>query len=77
MEVKTVCLLFIPGAIRAIVGIRVVNKTSEEYWFLMKFNLSHVGGNVDFKGVQVMTEYFLVQLQLHSRLILLLIFFKI
>ena len=77
MEVKTVCLLFIPGTIRAIVGIRVFNKTSEEFWFLMKFNLSHVGVNVDIKGVQIMTDYFLVRLQLHSRLIMLLIFFKI
>ena len=68
MEVKTVCLLFIPGTIRAKVGIRALNKTSEEYWFLMKFNLSNVGGDVDIKDVKTVTQYFLVRLWIDSRL---------
>ncbi|KAJ7389125.1 hypothetical protein OS493_033447 [Desmophyllum pertusum] len=39
----------------------------DEYWFLMKFNLSHVGGNMDIKSVNIITEYFLVRLQIASR----------
>lgn len=58
----------IAGTIRAIVGIRVLNKTSEEYWFLMKFNLSQVDGNMDIKSVRIIAEYFLVRLQIDSRL---------
>ena len=48
--------LLIASTIRAIVGIRVLNKTSEEYWFLMKFNLSHVGGNMEIRDVTIMTR---------------------
>ena len=58
--------LLIAGAIRAIVGIRVLNKTSDEYWFLMKFNLSHVDGNMEIKNVNIITEYFLIQLKTGS-----------
>lgn len=58
----------VAGTIRAIVGIRVLNKTSEEYWFLMKFNLSQVDGNMDIKSVRIIAEYFLVRLQIDSRL---------
>lgn len=55
------------GTIRSIIGIRVLNKTSEEYWFLMKFNLSYVNGDMDIRGMKVTTEYFLVRLQIASR----------
>ena len=50
--------------IRAIVGIRVLNKTSEEYWFLLKSNLSQVGQNASMKDL---TDYFLVHLHIASR----------
>ena len=60
--------MFISDTIRVIVGIRVLNKTSEEYWFLMKFNFTQVGGNVDIKDVNVTAEFFLVRLQFDSRL---------
>ena len=53
--------------IRAIVGIRVLNKTSEEYWFLMKFKLSQLGENPAMKEHNIMTDYFLVRLQIASR----------
>ena len=58
---------FIPATIRAIVSIRVLNKTSEEYWFLLKFNVSEVDGNVDMKVVNVTVDYFLVRLKLDAR----------
>ena len=60
----------IAGTIRAIVAIRVLNKTSEEYWFLMKFNLSELNGNMDVKSPGMVTEYFLVRLQIDARLIM-------
>ena len=66
---------FITGTIRAIVSIRVLNKTSEEYWFLMNFNLSHVSGNADIRGVKIMAAYFLVRLRIDSRSVLLLSMF--
>lgn len=59
--------MFIPATIRAIVSIRVLNKTSEEYWFLLKFNVSEVDGNVDMKVVNVTVDYFLVRLKLDAR----------
>ena len=59
---------FIAATISAIVGIRVLNKTSEEYWFLMKFDLSYMNGNVDLKGINIMTDFFLVRLQPNARL---------
>ena len=62
--------LLLEGAIHATVSIRVLNKTLEEYWFLMKFNLSQVAGNVDIGDFNIRTTYFLVRLQLNSRLIL-------
>ncbi|XP_068707581.1 uncharacterized protein [Montipora foliosa] len=55
------------AAIRLLVGIVVHNKTSEEYWFLIKFNLSHVGGDVEIGSMKMLTEYFLVRLPLAAR----------
>lgn len=54
------------ATIRAIVGIEVLNKTSEEYWFLMKFNLSYLDGNVDLGDVRKRNSYFLVHLLIDS-----------
>ncbi|KAL9982017.1 hypothetical protein ACROYT_G010797 [Oculina patagonica] len=55
------------GTIHAVVGIRVLNKTADEYWFLMKVNLSYVAGNVDIPGVKTMImDYFLVRLEVVS-----------
>ena len=54
------------ATIRAIVGIEVLNKTSEEYWFLMKFNLSYLDGNVDLGDVRKRNPYFLVHLLIDS-----------
>ena len=48
-------------------SIRVLNNTSEEYWFLMNFNFSHLSGNVDIRGVKIMAAYFLVRLRINSR----------
>lgn len=46
------------------IGIGVLNKTSEGYWLLMRFNVSYVGGNVDIgRDVQIRTNYFVVRLQ--------------
>ena len=55
------------ATIQATVGIRVLNKTSEEYWFLMNFNLSYLDGNVDLPYVKKENAYFLVHLQIVSR----------
>lgn len=56
------------GTINAVVGIRVLNKTAEEYWFLMKVNLSYVAGNENLRGVKtVIADYFLVRLEVVSR----------
>ena len=63
------CFFFVLGTIRAIVSIRVLNKTSEEYWFLMKFNVSEVGGDVDIIDVNETIDFFLIRLHLDSRLI--------
>jgi len=61
---------FIAAAITVTVSFRVLNKTSEEYWFLTKFNFSdvHVEGNMEIGGITSLTEYFLVRLLTHSRL---------
>ncbi|XP_067043990.1 uncharacterized skeletal organic matrix protein 1-like [Acropora muricata] len=57
------------AVITVIVGFRVLNKTSEEYWFLTKFNFSHVQveGNMEIGRITSSTEYFLVRLLTHSR----------
>ena len=55
------------ATIQATVGIRVLNKTSEEYWFLMNFNLSYLDGNVDLPYVKKENAHFLVHLQIFSR----------
>ena len=61
---------FIAAVIKVTVGFRVLNKTSDEYWFLAKFNFSHVHveGNMDIGKITSLTEYFLVRLLTHSRL---------
>ena len=61
---------FIAAVIKVIVGFLVLNKTSEEYWFLTKFNFTHVHveGNVEIGRITSLTEYFLVRLLTHSRL---------
>ncbi|XP_078363157.1 uncharacterized protein LOC144647255 [Oculina patagonica] len=58
------------GTIIAIVEIRVLNKTSEEYWFLMKINITVEGDNVgNMGGVKSgITDYFLIKLKVTSRL---------
>ncbi|KAK2565408.1 hypothetical protein P5673_010459, partial [Acropora cervicornis] len=57
------------AAITVTVRFRVLNKTSEEYWFLTKFNFSdvHVEGNMEIGRITSLTEYFLVRLLTHSR----------
>lgn len=55
------------GSVRLIVGILVHNKSLEEYWFLIKFNLSYVGGDVEIRSINTSTEYFLVRLPAISR----------
>ncbi|XP_067045179.1 uncharacterized skeletal organic matrix protein 1-like [Acropora muricata] len=57
------------AVIRVTVRFRVRNKTSEEYWFLTKFNFSHVHveGNMEIGRITSLTEYFLVRLLTHSR----------
>lgn len=57
------------AAITVTVRFRVLNKTSEEYWFLTKFNFSHVHveGNMEIGRITSLTEYFLVRLLTHSR----------
>ena len=54
--------------IGAIVGIQVLNKTSEEYWFLVKFNLSLLNGNMDLRNIKKKKAYFLIRLQIDLRL---------
>ena len=54
--------------IGAIVGIQVLNKTSEEYWFLVKFNLSLLNGNMDLRNIKKEKAYFLIRLQIDLRL---------
>ena len=58
---------FFAVTIRAIAAIRVLNKTSEEYWFLIKFKLSQLGENPTIKEQNIMTDYFLVGLQIATR----------
>lgn len=57
------------GTIIADVIIRVLNKTSEEDWFLMKINTMVEGDNVgNMGGVKPgMMDYFLVKLKVASR----------
>ncbi|XP_015758124.1 PREDICTED: uncharacterized protein LOC107337478 [Acropora digitifera] len=57
------------AVITVTVRFRVLNKTSEEYWFLTKFNFSHVQveGNMEIGRITSLTEYFLVRLLTHSR----------
>lgn len=66
-DLKFVLKFKISAIIRATVGIRVLNKTSEEYWFLIKFHLSRVGGNAAERDVNIMIEYFLIRFQIASR----------
>ena len=60
-------MLDITGAVHAIVGIRVLNKTLDEYWFLMKVNLSYMVGEVNQGKIGNVTDYFLVRLEIVSR----------
>ena len=60
-------MLDITGAVHAIVGIRVLNKTLDEYWFLMKVNLSYMVGDVNQGRIGNVTDYFLVRLEIVSR----------
>ena len=55
--------------IGAIVGIQVLNKTSEEYWFLVKFNLSLLNGNMDLRNIKKEKAFFLIRLQIDLRLV--------
>ena len=61
---------FIADSIQAIVSLRVLNKTSDEYWFLMKINITAADGNVKIQGfdqnTRSYTDYFLVRLLLGS-----------
>ncbi|CAH3108364.1 unnamed protein product, partial [Porites lobata] len=54
------------GTIRAVVGIMVLNKTSEEYWFLMQFNVSQVAGEVDIVDGNETIDFFLIRFHLDS-----------
>lgn len=56
--------------IGAIVGIQVLNKTSEEYWFLVKFNLSLLNGNMDLGNIKKEKAFFLIRLQIDLRLVI-------
>ena len=57
------------GTIIADVVIRVLNKTSDEYWFLLKMNTTVEGDSVDnMGGVRPgIMDYFLVKLKVASR----------
>lgn len=58
---------FIAGTITALVGIHVLNKTTEEYWFLMKINITVEGDSVgDMGGVKSgIMDFFLVKLKVN------------
>ena len=58
--------LLFSGTIRAVVGIMVLNKTSEEYWFLMQFNVSQVSGEVDIVDGNETIDFFLIRFHLDS-----------
>lgn len=61
-------LFCVSGTITALVGLRVLNKTSEEYWFLMKINVTVNKGDLNMKGMQPkITGYFLLRLQILPR----------
>ena len=61
-------LIYVSGTITALVGVRVLNKTSDEYWFLMKINVTVDKGDLDMKGLQpILTDYFMMRLQISSR----------
>lgn len=63
-----IILLNLTGTIHAIVAIRVLNKTSDEYWFAVKVNFSYVPGNVDLREEKtMMTDYFVVRLETFRR----------
>ena len=57
------------GTIIADVVIRVLNKTSDEYWFLLKMNTTVEGDNLEnMGGVRPgIMDYFLVKLKVASR----------
>lgn len=57
---------YFSGTIRAVVGIMVLNKTSEEYWFLMQFNVSQVTGEVDIVDGNETIDFFLIRFHLDS-----------
>ena len=57
---------YFSGTIRAVVGIMVLNKTSEEYWFLMQFNVSQVSGEVDIVDGSETIDFFLIRFHLDS-----------
>ena len=60
---------YFTGTITADVVILVLNKTSDEYWFLMKINTTVEGDNVGtMGGVRPgIMDYFLVKLKVASR----------
>lgn len=63
--------IFSAGNIHVIVSFRVLNKTSDEYWFLTKINITVADGNINVQGLNQKAkghaEYFLVRLHISSR----------
>ena len=61
---------FFADSLQAIVSLRVLNKTADEYWFLMKINITAADENVKIQSfdqsTKSYTEYFLVRLLLGS-----------
>ncbi|XP_068679620.1 uncharacterized skeletal organic matrix protein 1-like [Montipora foliosa] len=48
------------------VGIRVLNKSSEEYWFLVSFNASQFSESGDIDYANMTVDYYLVRLRINS-----------
>lgn len=76
-KIKRFCALYefeltfdLIGIITALVGVRVLNKTSDEYWFVLKLNVTIDKGNLDMKGLQpIVIDYFMMRLQVSPRYI--------
>ena len=58
------CLFVFSDKNVIIVGIQVLNKSSEEYWFVVNFNVSQ-GGEI--KEANMTVDYYLVRLSMNSR----------